>query len=146
MRGWRAELSWVCIYQYTPHSLMLRFCNACAAILSALVSCMRMVLRRKVRRYWCQCCWQHRPSSWQRCGLCGLWLGKGCSPEACWVKDAQCCRLCVQSLLLPSLPESVQVHIADFLELATKNTKTTSQRWDCTKNAMHGNRQRTAIR
>ena len=74
------------------------------------------MVHRRINRWLCQGCRQHYPSSWQRCEFCTKWVGKGCDPEACWVKDAQCCRQCMQNTLLRSLPEEVRPDIATFLE------------------------------
>ena len=72
--------------------------------------------RRQGRRYTCQCCRCHRPSSWRRCHLCGQWVGKGCRPERCWVMCTRSCRGCLMLLLQQPLPRELGALVAEYLD------------------------------
>ena len=100
-------------------------CGRSGSILSGLVPSPRPFLAppsnpamavRKARRYRCQCCYSHRPSSWLRCRLCGRWVGKGCHPECCWVTCTRTCRACLMLLFSRPLPQDVSLIVLGFLD------------------------------
>lgn len=48
----------------------------------------------------CQLCWMHRPHWRRSCRLCGLKVGVGCYPQACWVEGGRCCQVCYAEKVL----------------------------------------------
>ena len=81
------------------HSYLFKYQNNQSVQLSYLA----MMHRRRSKKWWSENCYKHRPSEWLKCTLCGKWLGKGCVPEGCWIKEARCCRKCLQIRILGNL-------------------------------------------